>query len=102
MAVTVQVLKSRLPAPARPLAKTMLTAMFDDDRLTDALGLPRATKPSTAILRNVLKARNASHRRRALKTEPHFMPGQAGTRLYPNGYPLDDIGPENVMTLGGA
>ncbi|NVM96167.1 oxygenase MpaB family protein [Arthrobacter wenxiniae] len=95
---TVQVLKSRLPAPARPLAKTMLTAMFDDDRLTDALGLPRATQLSKATLKTVLKARNAIHRRRPLSSKPHFVPGEAGSSLYPNGYRLDDIGPENIMS----
>lgn len=37
MASTLQVLKSRLPGPVRP----MLSAMFDDDLLTDAIGLPQ-------------------------------------------------------------
>lgn len=98
MASTVQILKSRLPVPARPLAKTMLTAMFDDDRLTDALGLPRATQLSKATLNAVWKARNAVHHRRPLSTKPHFVPGEAGSSIYPNGYRLDDIGPENIMT----
>ncbi|PYI39484.1 DUF2236 domain-containing protein [Arthrobacter psychrolactophilus] len=98
MASTVQILKSRLPVPARPLAKTMLTAMFDDDRLTDALGLPLATQLSKATLNAVLEARNTIHRRRPLNTKPHFVPGEEGSSLYPNGYRLDDIGPENIMT----
>lgn len=98
MASTVQILKSRLPVPARPLAKTMLTAMFDDDRLTDALDLPRATQLSKATLNAVLEARNTIHRHRPLKTKPHFVPGEEGSSLYPNGYRLDDIGPENTMT----
>ncbi|MET4004282.1 hypothetical protein ABIB48_003020 [Arthrobacter sp. UYCu511] len=98
MASTVQILKSRLPAPARPLAKKMLTAMFDDDRLTDALGLSRATQLSKATLKAVLSARNAIQRRRPLSTKPHFVPGEEGSSLYPNGYRLDDIGPENIMT----
>jgi ER-bound oxygenase mpaB/B'/Rubber oxygenase, catalytic domain len=95
---TVQVLKSRLPAPVRPVAKQMLSAMFDDDRLTDALGLPRSTRLTKAPLRTVLKARNAIHRRRPLSSKPHFVPGEAGSSLYPNGYRLDDIGPENIMS----
>ncbi|MFB9164112.1 oxygenase MpaB family protein [Arthrobacter psychrochitiniphilus] len=37
MSSTVQVLKSRLPVPARPLARPTLSAMFDDDHLTDVL-----------------------------------------------------------------
>lgn len=98
MASTVQILKSRLPTPARPLAKTMLTAMFDDDHLTDALGLPRATAITKKALAVVLTTRNAIHRRRPLSTKPHFVPGEEGSSLYPNGYRLDDIGPENIMT----
>jgi hypothetical protein len=98
MACTVQVLKSRLPAPLRPLARPMLSAMFDDDLLAGALGLPRATTLSKAALRTVLNVRNAARRRRPLTTDPHFNPGRTGSGLYPNGYRLDDIGPENVMT----
>lgn len=40
MTGTVQVLKSRLPAPVRAVTRHMLPAMFDDVSLTDALGLP--------------------------------------------------------------
>lgn len=98
MACTVQVLKSRLPAPVRPLAKPLLSAMFDDDHLTDALGLARATLLTKSTLGTVLKARNVIQRRRPMKTEPHFIPGMAGSTLYPNGYRLDDIGPENIMS----
>ncbi|MFC8304867.1 oxygenase MpaB family protein [Specibacter sp. NPDC057265] len=98
MASTVQVLKSRLPAPARPLTREMLSAMFDDDRLTDALGLPRATRVTKTALHAVLEARNTFHRLRPLKTKPHFVPGEEGPSLYPNGYRLDDVGPENVVS----
>ncbi|GAA4657792.1 oxygenase MpaB family protein [Arthrobacter cryoconiti] len=98
MASTVQVLKSRLPAAARPLTSTILSAMFDDDRLSDALRLPRATQIIKTSLHTVLKARNTIHRRRPLSSAPHFVPGEEGSSLYPNGYRLDDIGPENIMT----
>lgn len=101
MASTVQVLKSRLPGPIRPVAKQMLSAMFDDDRLTDALGLPRATQVTKTALHAVLEARNTIHRRRPLSTKPHFVPGEEGSSLYPNGYRLDEIGPENIMTPAG-
>ncbi|MHA7306389.1 oxygenase MpaB family protein [Arthrobacter sp. TMN-49] len=101
MASTVQVLKSRLLASARALTRPMLSAMFDDDCLTDALGLPHATQLSKAALSAALYIRNAIHRRRPLSAEPHFVPGQAGSSLYPNGYRLDDIGPKNVMSQTG-
>lgn len=98
MASTLQVLKSRLPASARPFTRPMLSAMFDDDRLTDALGLPLATKLGKAILNKVLTTRKAVHRRRPLSAEPHFRPGEEASSLYPNGYRLDDIGPDNIMS----
>ncbi|MFB9163677.1 oxygenase MpaB family protein [Arthrobacter psychrochitiniphilus] len=98
MASTVQVLKSRLPAPARPLAKPILSAMFDDHHLTDALGLRRANTITKTALTMALKTRNTVARRRRLSAQPLFKPGEAGSRLYPNGYRLDDIGPENIMS----
>ncbi|MFK4296632.1 hypothetical protein ABH924_001777 [Arthrobacter sp. GAS37] len=93
---TVQVFQARLPAPLRPLAKQLISTMLDDDRLTDALGLPRAGRISRTALKTGLAARNAIHRRRPLKTKPHFTPGHAGSILYPGGYSLDQIGPVNV------
>lgn len=96
MDATVQVFQSRLPAPLRPLARQLISTMLDDGRLVQALGLPRATRISRAALKAGLAIRNAIHRRRPLKTQPHFTPGEAGTTLYPNGYSLDQIGPINV------
>jgi hypothetical protein len=93
---TVQVFQNRLPAPLRPLAKQLISTMLDDDRLTDALGLPRTGRMSRTALKTGLAARNAIHRRRPLKTNPHFTPGDAGSSLYPGGYSLDQIGPVNV------
>ncbi|ALO68686.1 hypothetical protein AS189_18805 [Arthrobacter alpinus] len=100
MASTVQVLKSRLPAPARPFTRFMLSSMFDDVHLAEALGLPRATYPAKTALAAVMHARNAIHRRRPMSISPHFVPGEEGSSVYPNGYLLDEIGPENIMTHG--
>lgn len=96
MDATVQVFQSRIPLPLRPLAKQIISTMLDDDQLTHALGLPRATRASRAALNAGLALRNAITRRRPLKSQPHFTPGAAGTSLYPNGYTLDQIGPVNI------
>jgi hypothetical protein len=96
MDTTVQVFQSRLPSPLRPLAKKLISTMLDDDRLTDALGLPRTGQFSRAVLKTGLRLRNAIIRRRSPKKEPHFTPGKAGSSLYPGGYSLDQIGPVNV------
>jgi hypothetical protein len=96
MDATVHVFQSRLPAPLRPAAKQLISTMLDDGLLTAALGLPRATRTSLAALKTGLAVRNAIHRRRPLKQQPHFIPGHAGSTLYPNGYSLDQIGPVNI------
>ncbi|OOP60416.1 hypothetical protein BMF89_16740 [Arthrobacter sp. SRS-W-1-2016] len=96
MGATVQVFQDRLPKVLRPLAKRIISTMLDDGRLTDALGLPRSGRISRAALKTGLTMRNAITRRRPLKTKPHFIPGDAGSSLYPGGYSLDQIGPVNV------
>ncbi|GAB3557830.1 hypothetical protein GCM10027405_03330 [Arthrobacter alkaliphilus] len=96
MDATVQVFQSRLPEPLRPLAKPLISTMLDDDRLTAALGLPRANVISRTALKTGLKLRNAITRRRPLNQQPHFTPGKAGSSLYPDGYSPDQIGPVNV------
>ncbi|MFH5877282.1 oxygenase MpaB family protein [Arthrobacter sp. NA-172] len=96
MDATVQVFQSRLPGPLRPLATKLISTMLDDDRLTAALGLPRANVISRTALKTGLELRNAIIRRRPLRQQPHFTPGKAGSSLYPDGYSLDQIGPVNV------
>lgn len=93
---TVRVFQNRLPGALRPLAKRLISTMLDDDPLTDALGLPRAGRISRTVLKTGLVAHNVIRRRRPLKTKPHFIPGHAGSTLYPGGYSLDQIGPVNV------
>lgn len=102
LASTVQVFQGRLPLALRPLAKPMISTMLDDDRLVSALGLPRATGLSRGALRAGLRLRNGIYRRRPLNADPHFIPGQAGSSLYPGGYSLGQIGPINVPNTPSA
>lgn len=97
MGSTVQILKDTLPRPVRPFTRTLLSAMFDDDRLTDALGLPRRRRWSRAMLNTALSLRNVVARRKPLPAEPRFTPGRSGSGAYPNGYVLADLGPTRVM-----
>ena len=94
---TVQILQDTLPGPARPFTRTLLSAMFDDDRLTDALGLPRRRIWSRALLNTALNARNLLVRWKPLPKEPRFTPGRPVSAIYPNGYSLAELGPTNVM-----
>ena len=97
MDATVRILRETLPGPARPLTRTILSVMFDDDRLTDALGLPRRRKLTAAALNAVLAVRNVRKRSRPLPSRPRFSPGHSGSTQYPSGYALSDLGPEHVM-----
>ena len=94
---TVQILQTTLPGPVRPFTRTLLSAMFDDDRLTDALGLPRRRRWTKSILNLGLNFRNLLARRKPLPKEPRFTPGSSGSAMYPDGYELGDLGPTNVM-----
>ena len=102
LASTVQVFQSRLPLFLRPVARPLLSAMLDDDRLVSALGLPRATGLSRGAVRAGLWLRNGIYRRRPLSPDPHFVSGQAGSSLYPGGYSLGQIGPINVPSAQSA
>lgn len=94
---TVQILQETLPSPLRPFTRTLLSAMFDDDRLTDALGLPLRRRWSLRLLNMALRTRNLLVRRSSLPGEPRFTPGTPVSAIYPNGYALENIGPVNVM-----
>ncbi|MDQ0769506.1 hypothetical protein QF031_002255 [Pseudarthrobacter defluvii] len=96
MDATVQVFQSRLPRPLRPFASHIISVMLDDERLVEALGLPRPSWVSSALMTRGLAIRNAIRRRRPLGHKPHFTPGKAGSSLYPGGYSLGQIGPVDV------
>ena len=94
---TVLILQETLPSPVRPFTRRLLSAMFDDDRLTDALRLPRCRRWSLSLLNLALRTRNLLVKWRPLPKEPRFKPGRPVSAIYPNGYALENIGPVNVM-----
>jgi hypothetical protein len=98
MDCTVKILQDRLPGPVRPFTRALLSAMFDDDRLTNALGLPRRRRWTKSILNTGLKLRNVLARRKPLPQKPRFTPGISGSAVYPHGYELGDLGPTNVVS----
>ena len=95
---TVKVLQDTLPRPLRAFTRTFLSAMFDDDHLTNALGLPYTRRWARTLLKSGLAFRNMVTRWKPLPEQPRFNPGTSGSAVYPNGYALKDIGPVNVMT----
>lgn len=87
--LTIDVLRARLPTRLQRHASALFSAQINDDRVTDALGLPRANRALQRALVPALKVHGAQtalrHRR-----GPFFSPGQPA-RVFPDGYQLDDI-----------
>jgi hypothetical protein len=96
MGSTLQALKNRLPGILGPVTPLLLSCMLDDARLASALGLPASRLWSRVALTAGLRVRNLLFRRRAVRTEPYFRPGQSMPAVYPQGYRLSDVGPRNV------
>ena len=100
-ASTIGALVDTVRPPARPLAalvaRLAFAALLDDVAVAGALGLPRVPGP---LRRTVLRARRWS-RRRAAPEGVAFTPGEA-SRVHPDGYDLDDVGPEAHRAPGGS
>lgn len=94
MASTLLVFRNRLPMLIRPLAAPLLSSYFADTKLTDALGLPTAPRILSAAIRLVYAVRNAVRRRRPATKTSWFVPGTPTHDVYPNGYTLDQLGPQ--------
>jgi hypothetical protein len=93
---TVAAFESRIPMRLRRFTPTILALMMDKPEVAVALGL----KPAPAVLRvpfnAVLQFRALKARLRPLPTEPIFVPGKMNVVAYPDGYTLDQIGPEGI------
>jgi hypothetical protein len=97
MGATVQVFQSMQTRLLHPVTERMIATMLDDAQLAAALGLPRSTWWSRLALNAGMSVRNAIRRHTPLSTVPSFIPGQAASPVYAEGYKLADIGPLNVM-----
>lgn len=91
---TAAALAVRLPGPLKSKTPTVIALLMDKPEIVPALGL----KPAPAWLRRVfhalLKVRAVITRARPVSTRPSFTPGTSGSSVYPNGYSLDQIGPD--------
>lgn len=94
MDATLLVFRNRLPGPVKPLAAHLLSSYFGDAKLTKALGLPPAPKVLSAAIRLVYALRNALLRRRPAAKTSWFLPGTPTRDVYPDGYTLDQLGPQ--------
>jgi hypothetical protein len=92
MASTMSLFRERLPRPAAPLAAPVLSVLFNDRHLSQSLGLPIPYQVIRACVHLGLRLRAAQLRRRRPRTRSRFNPGKAGSRVYPGGYALDELG----------
>lgn len=90
VSTTMQVYLDRAPAPARPLLRAGVVAMYADRALTDVMRLP-----TTSLSRSLAPALRAMAVREAAqpaRTTTWFEPGAKHTRVYPHGYEPEDLG----------
>ena len=87
-------LRDRLPAPARPFAAQITSSLVGDATVSHALGLPSPNAALGSALKLGAAARRQYERRRLPHEQPSFWPGRPAGSLYPQGYTLDQLGPE--------
>lgn len=87
------VLRNRLPAPARPFAGQITSALVDDPAVSAALGLPPPRTLVSAALSGGAGLRKQIVGLRPPPTRPSFWPGRPAGTIYPGGYDLDEVGP---------
>jgi uncharacterized protein (DUF2236 family) len=91
---TRHVLAARFPRILRRFAGGFGDALLDED-VRRALGVPRPSLPMRAAVRAML--RTGAVVRRFTPAKEFFTPGQP-TRHYPDGYVLDQLGPDPVRS----
>ncbi|AUX45563.1 hypothetical protein SOCE26_070570 [Sorangium cellulosum] len=79
-----------LPRPLRPLGARVVHALLDD-RMRDALGLPRPSPAEVRLVEAALRARGLFMRVLPRRGAPRLITKQKH-RAYPDGYRIEDLG----------
>lgn len=87
-------LRNRLPAPARPFAAQITSALVGDPNVCDALSLPPPNRGVVTALGFGGSARRQMQKLLPGPRQPSFWPGRPAGSVYPAGYSLDDLGPK--------
>ena len=95
-AATRHMLVSWFPAATRPVVDWGLPCLLDPP-LLNALGWQPTPKAVQRVAATALKARSRLLRHLPPRTTPDFFVDQA-IRSYPEGYSLEDIGPDNLRS----
>jgi len=83
-----------MPAPVRPFTRTLLSALMDDRRVNEALGLA----PAPLLARRAIFAAAALASRMPQPASLRFRPGQHVGKTYPRGYTMEQLGPDAPVT----
>lgn len=92
-AATLRVIAARLPRAMRPLAPELLSASLPPE-VANCLGLPETSPRQRTLIRASLRATTRFTRPGTKAARPWFSPGGAVAGTYPQGYTLEDIGPQ--------
>lgn len=93
-AAVLATLRNRLPAPGRPFAAQITSALVGDPSVSRALSLPAPQPALAAVLSAGASVRRLVQRRFPPHQEPSFWPGRPAGAVYPQGYTLDQLGPQ--------
>lgn len=92
----IDVLRDRLPAPARPFARRLFSILIDQPAVSRALGYTPLPAPAQAAVRALGRAYGRIQARTRPSPRPVFTPGNKAGKAYPHGYTLDQLGPTNL------
>jgi hypothetical protein len=93
MNATQAVIVRKVPTMLHGIAPALTSALLDDPKLTDALGLQRPSLVNRILVTLVYRARNIRTRLRGAAIEPWFITGRPVYDVYPHGYQLAHLGP---------
>lgn len=87
------VFEASVPGLFKPYLPEITSALIDDSRFSDVLGLPPARRRVTLMMNALYQFRRVKQRLSPPDLGSGFEPGQVVGDVYPNGYALDDLGP---------
>lgn len=91
----VRVLKDMQPAPARPLAALVFTLLLRDRHVGEAIGLRAPPAFVQWLTVGLARLRAAWQRMTPPGSKPIFTPGKPVRAVYPHGYDLGELGPQD-------
>lgn len=89
----IEVLKDRLPGPARPIARQLFSILIDQPQVSRALGYTPLPAPAQTAVRTLGRGYGLIQRQTRPSDRPVFVPGNKAGKAYPHGYTLDQLGP---------